>query len=152
MNDEGEELIISFQVFEVQNASHSMVKRYNPCENTFEYVVAILNSIVGTKLDLQWITVLTLIHCRENELRKELRNEHIDFLLNLDLESVVAESKNDVQEVKNDVQEEKNDVEEAENDVLEAKVEKVAMTSFSCSSKTSLQLILDGMLNCWKRS
>ena len=60
--------------------------------------------------------------------------------------------KNDVQEVKNDVQEAKNDVEEAENDVLEATVEKVAMTSFSCSSKTSLQLILDGMLNCWKRS
>ena len=66
----------------------------------------------------------------------------------------VQEVKNDVQEVENDVQEEKNDVqeamndvEEAENDVLGAKVEKVAMTSFSCSSKTSWQLIWDGMLN-----
>ena len=59
----------------------------------------------------------------------------------------VQEVKNDVQEVENDVQEEKNDVEEAGNDVWEAKVEKVAMTSSSCSSKTSLQLIWDGMLN-----
>ena len=57
-----------------------------------------------------------------------------------------------VQEGKNDVQEEKNDVEEAENDVWEAKVVKVVMTSSSCSSKTSWQLIWDGMLNYLKRS
>ena len=92
-------------------------------------------------------------------MRKELRIEHIDFLLNLGSENDVVASKNDVQEVKNDVQEvendvqeEKNDVEEAENDVWEAKVEKVAKTSFSCSSKTSWQLIWDGMLNYLKRS
>ena len=86
-------------------------------------------------------------------MRKELRIEHIDFLLNLGSENDVVASKddqevkNDVQEVENDVQEEKNDVEEVENDVLGAKVEKVAMTSSSCSSKTSWQLIWDGMLN-----
>ena len=87
-------------------------------------------------------------------MRKELRIERIDFLLNLGSENDVVASKNDVQalkndvqEVENDVQEEKNDVEEAENDVWEAKVEKVVMTSSSCSSKTSWQLIWDGMLN-----
>ena len=85
-------------------------------------------------------------------MRKELHIEHIDFLLNLGSENDVVASKNDVQEVKNDVQEAMNDVEEAENDVWEAKVERVAMTSFSCSSMTSWQLIWDGMLNYLKRS